>query len=234
MRIEPLGDRALVVQLGNAIDDRTFALVRATCERLERDPPVGVSDVVPGFASVTVHYDPARVARGTGELPHDAIARALERRLHGLEPSEHVAERTVEIPVRYGGALGPDLDDLARGHGLTADDVIAIHSGGDYVVHLIGFVPGFPYLAGLDARLATPRRDVPRTAVPPGSVGIGGSQTGVYPIESPGGWHLIGRTPLRLFDAGREPPALLRVGDRVRFRSIGDDEYRTLGRQGQA
>lgn len=234
MRIDVLGDRAVVVHLGEAIDETTFALVRAACERLEARSPTGVLDIVPGFTSVTVHYEPARVVRAADEPPHVAITAALERLLRALEPTAQAAVRTVEVPVRYGGASGADLDELARLRALNPEEVVAIHAGADYVVQLIGFVPGFPYLAGLDARLVTPRRDVPRTAVPAGSVGIGGSQTGIYPIESPGGWHLIGRTPLRLFDAGRDPPALLRVGDRVRFRPIDDDEYQALARAGQA
>lgn len=234
VRIDFLGDHAVVVHLGEAIDETTFGLIRAACERLEARAPTGVLDVVPGFTSVTVHYEPARVARAAGEPPHAAMTAALQRLLSDLEPASEAAVRTVEVPVRYGGALGPDLDELARRRGLTSEQVVAIHSAAQYVVHLIGFVPGFPYLAGLDARLATPRRDVPRTAVPAGSVGIGGSQTGIYPIESPGGWHLVGRTSLRLFDAGRDPPALLRVGDRVRFRPVGDDEYEALGGEARA
>ena len=225
MRIEPLGDRALVVHLGHVIDEATFRRVRSACARLDRDRPAGVRDVVPGFASVTVHYDPARLTLDAGALPHATLAAALTALLSALDDPGDEPARTVEIPVCYGGAMGPDLDDVARRHDLDPSDVVAIHSAAEYVVHLIGFVPGFPYLGGLDPRLATPRRDVPRMAVPAGSVGIGGAQTGVYPIESPGGWHLIGRTPLRLFAAEREPPALLRIGDRVRFRAIGEAEY---------
>jgi inhibitor of KinA len=133
--------------------------------------------------------------------------------------------RTVEIPVCYGGAFGPDLEDVARRHELEAADVIRIHSNGDYLVYMVGFMPGFAYLGGLSARIATPRRLSPRTAVPAGTVGIGGDQTGVYPLASPGGWNLIGKTPLRIFDIQRNEPALLVAGDRVRFRQISLSEF---------
>lgn len=233
-RIEPLGDRAIVVHLGETIDDETFGRVRAAADRLALAPPGGVTDVVPGFATVTVHYEPRLVAVRPGGLPYAAMAAELETLFESLGAASTTESRNVEIPVRYGGEHGPDLDELARRHGLAPDEVVAIHCAAEYVVHLIGFVPGFPYLAGLDERLATPRRDSPRVAVPAGSVGIGGRQTGVYPIESPGGWHLIGRTPRRLFDAGREPPALLRVGDRVRFRAVSDAEYATYAAEANA
>jgi inhibitor of KinA len=134
----------------------------------------------------------------------------------------------IEIPVCYGGELGPDLDDVAERHAMSADDVIRVHSAGNYLVYMVGFMPGFAYLGGLSERIATPRRNSPRTAVPAGTVGIGGSQTGVYPLESPGGWHLIGRTPVRVFDIGRDPAALLATGDRVRFVSITRAKYDEL------
>jgi inhibitor of KinA len=134
--------------------------------------------------------------------------------------------RTVEIPVCYGGDLGPDIDDVARQHGMSAQDVIDIHASGDYLVYMVGFMPGFAYLGGLSSRIATPRRQTPRTAVPAGSVGIGGEQTGVYPLVSPGGWNLIGRTPLRIFDIDRTDAALLATGDRVRFRPISNGEFK--------
>lgn len=170
----------------------------------------GVTDVVPGFASLAVHFEPL-VARG--ETVRTAIAGAVA----DPRPAPPPEAREILIPVRYGGADGPDLDEVARHHGLAPDEVIAIHAGATYLVHMIGFVPGFPYLGGLDPRIATPRRATPRTSVPAGSVGIGGAQTGVYSIASPGGWHLIGRTDVTLFDPARAEPSLLRVGDRVRF-----------------
>ncbi len=214
MRIEPLGDCAALVTFGDRIDESMHRLVRAACARLEAEPIPGATELVPAFTTVAVCYDPAAVGSAA---PYRAVAAALEARLAGLEADAPVAARTVEIPVRYGGVAGPDLELVAARVGLTPAEVVRLHAAGDYLVHMIGFTPGFPYLGGLDPRLHCPRREAPRTAVPAGSVGIGGSQTGIYPVESPGGWQLIGRTPLVLFDPGREPPTLLRAGDRVRF-----------------
>ena len=216
MRIEPLGDRALQVVLGDAPDEPTRRRIAAAAGRLRGVP--GVIECVPGFTSLTVHYDPLAAP----------LERALPALLGGLEEGREGEGRWVEIPVCYGGDAGPDLEAVAALHGLAADEVVALHAAAEYRVHLIGFVPGFPYLGGLDPRLHTPRRDTPRTAVPAGSVGIGGGQTGIYPIESPGGWQLIGRTPAALFDVRRDPPSLLRAGDHVRFRPVDADEFRRL------
>jgi len=219
IRIELLGDGAVQIVLGDAPDEATRRRVAEAAERLRGAALPGVIEYVPGFTSITVHYDPTR-----SDPPGEALARVLAEL--GEEPGDE--GRAIEIPVCYGGELGPDLEAVAALHGMTAEAVVELHVAGEYRVHLVGFVPGFPYLGGLDPRLATPRRDSPRVAVPAGSVGIGGGQTGVYPIESPGGWHIIGRTPLRLFDARRDPPALLRAGDRVRFRAVDGDEFRRL------
>lgn len=211
MQIQPLGDRALILEVAGGADTDTLDRIRAITARIENAAIAGVTDIVPAFASVAVHYEPLTVRRSDLRL-------ALEAALGRSEGVDAFAEaRTIEIPVSYGGAAGPDLEAVAQLNGMSADAVVAIHSAPTYTVHMIGFVPGFPYLGGLDPRLATPRRDTPRTRVPAGSVGIGGGQTGVYPIDSPGGWHLIGHTSLQLFDPVMEPPALLRVGDHVRF-----------------
>ena len=183
---------------------------------------------MPAFASVALHYDPSRVStagRGDSDSPYPAFVKLVTAALTNLEVSEVEAARVVEIPVCYGGGHGPDLDEVADHHGLAPADVVDIHVRGEYRVYMIGFAPGFAYLGGLAARIATPRRAEPRSLVPAGSVGIGGSQTGIYPLASPGGWRLIGRTPLRMFDATRLPPALLGVGDRVRFRGIAPNEF---------
>ncbi|HEX6965717.1 MAG TPA: 5-oxoprolinase subunit PxpB [Gemmatimonadaceae bacterium] len=223
-----LGDRAVIIQVGSSIDEATRRRVRAVCARLAAHPIPGMIEYVPAFASVAVHYDPARVPmRERAQNPYARMTELLTGALGHLDDEALPPPRMVEIPVCYGGELGPDLDDVAHHHGLTADEVVRVHTGGDYLVHMIGFAPGFPYLGGLSERIATPRRREPRTLVPAGSVGIGGSQTGVYPIASPGGWQLIGRTPLRLFAPERDEPALLRAGDRVRFRAISRDEFLT-------
>jgi inhibitor of KinA len=220
--IEPLGDRALLVTLADEvarIDVATTVRVRVAAARL-RGAHEALTDVVPAYASVAVHYDPARVRCREGEPPHESLGRWVATRLEHSGDAGEEQSRLVEIPVRYGGEHGPDLASLAEARDLSIEAVVTLHTTPEYVVHFVGFMPGFAYLGGLDPRLATSRREVPRTSVPAGSVGIGGAQTGVYPMASPGGWHLIGRTDLRLFDPSREPAALLTAGDRVRFRAV--------------
>lgn len=179
-----------------------------------REP--GILNLHPAYATLLISFDPRLITHGRVE----ALARAAES-AHAELP----ATALVEIPVCYGGEFGPDLDDVAAHCRLTADGVIELHSSAEYLVHFIGFSPGFPYLGGLPEALATPRLLAPRVRVPAGSVAIGGSQTGVYPLASPGGWRLIGRTPLRLFRPEVEPPALLAMGDRVRFLPISRPEF---------
>jgi inhibitor of KinA len=222
MHFSPLGDQAVTITIGNSIDEATHRRVRAVVARLDRNRPIGVVDRVPAFASIAVHYDPERVG---GESAYAQIVAALSSLLGDVEDEPLAPARVVEIPVCYGGELGSDLADVATRHGLSEDDVVRIHAAGDYLVYMVGFMPGFAYLGGLDDRIATPRRSSPRTAVPTGTVGIGGQQTGVYPMVSPGGWNLIGRTPRAIFDIARAEPSLLATGDRVRFRSISRDEF---------
>jgi inhibitor of KinA len=228
MRFSPLGDRAILIHVGSAIDEVTHRRVRAISARLTERPIAGVVELVPAYTSIAVHYDPLRLVEARpadGRGPYTQLCAVLSEELSHLDDVPLPAARVVEIAVCYGGEFGPDLDDVARRCGLSVDEVIRIHCAGDYLVYLIGFVPGFAYLGGLDARISTPRRAVPRPLVPAGTVGIGGDQTGVYPIASPGGWQLIGRTPEQLFLAQREPPTLVHVGDRVRFRPITADEF---------
>ncbi|HEX4682345.1 MAG TPA: 5-oxoprolinase subunit PxpB [Gemmatimonadaceae bacterium] len=224
MHLAPLGDQAILITLGNTIDEATHRLVRAAVARIDEARVDGVIDLVPAFASVAVHYDPARVT-GDGATPYARLAQRLEQTLSALTRAELPPPRTVEIPVCYGGDLGPDLDEVARAHDMSAEDVVRLHSQATYLVYMVGFMPGFAYLGGLPEQIATPRRSSPRAAVPAGTVGIGGNQTGVYPLVSPGGWNLIGRTPARIFDITRDEPTLLATGDRVRFRPIARDAF---------
>jgi inhibitor of KinA len=220
MTLKPLGDSAVVASLGTDIDDAALRRVGRLAEALEHDRPAGVVDLVPAFASVTVFYDAAQ-SGGYERLCAEIVARAQR-----METGEVGREtRMTVIPVCYGGAGGADLAEVAAQAGLSADEVVGLHTGGDYLVQAIGFAPGFAYLGGLPERIHTPRRKTPRTEVPAGTVGIGGAQTGVYPLVTPGGWNLIGRTPLRLFDSARKEAALLRTGDRVKFRAISGEEF---------
>lgn len=228
MKLVAMGDAAVLVTLAEKVDAEVVASGLALSAALEKDPISGFIECVPTNASVTVHYDPVRLAAKEGTTPFERMAQWIDETAAGAgQKSRPAAGRKVTIPVCYGGGEGPDLEELAATHGLAAADVVALHSGADYYVSAVGFTPGFPYLAGLPAELHTPRRQTPRTRVPSGSVAIGGAQTGVYPQPTPGGWHLIGRTPLRLFNPQARPPALLQVGDRVKFRRITSEEFRT-------
>ena len=225
----PLGDGVLLIELGDDASDSTAQRVQAVAEHLLRQSPAGVRDVVPAVCAVALHYDPLLVEQPReGATPYDALAQQVTERLASLDPARRAAGREVEIPVCYGGAFGEDLAGLAEAHGLSADEVIALHGMPVYRVQMLGFAPGFAYLAGLDPRLSTPRRSTPRTRVPGGSVAIGGELTAVYPLDLPGGWHLIGRSPVRFFDPAAEQPSLLVAGDRVRFVRISADEYAAL------
>lgn len=211
---EALGDSALLLRLGDGIDSGTVRHVHALARQLRATAPVEVCDIVPAYASVAVFVAPEAVARDAGLLPR------VEKWLADASVDADDVESTprlIEVPVRYGGSEGPDLVQVARHCGLGVDEMIARHAAAEYIVAMLGFAPGFPYLLGLDPVLAMPRHAQPRTRVAAGSVGIGGAQTGIYPRESPGGWQIIGRTPLVLFDAARAEPSLLQPGDRVRF-----------------
>ena len=219
MTVFPLGDSAVVIVLGEMIRaDPTR--VRAVAVEIERRAPAGVMDVVPVFGSIAVFFDPVQAS------PVDLLQNELEAIVAHADAAAVTAEvPLVEIPVCYGGEYGPDLELVASKARKPVGAVVAAHAGADYRVHAIGFAPGFPYLGGLPPELATPRRDTPRPRVAAGSVGIGGVQTGIYPLETPGGWNIIGRTPLTLFDAARAEPSLLRAGDRVKFRAITSEEF---------
>lgn len=233
MHFSPLGDQAVTITVGNSIDEATHRRVRAVVARLDEARALSdvVIDVVPAFVSVAVHYDPSRVRTDGAprdvpyEAPYEAFVATLAELLANVESEALPPARTIEIPVCYGGDLGPDLGDVAARHGLTEDEVVRIHTEGQYLVYMVGFMPGFAYLGGLSERIATPRRSSPRKAVPAGAVGIGGQQTGVYPMVSPGGWNLIGRTPRAIFDITRAEPSLLATGDRVRFRPMSRDAF---------
>ena len=222
---EPLfriaGDRGLLMELGEEISPKVQERIRAMILALEKTTLPGVVEYLPSYRSLAVVYDPLSTSF--------ALLREDLRQVHqSLASLALPPPRLVEIPVCYGGEFGPDLGHVASHHQLAEQEVISLHSGTDYLVYMIGFTPGFPYLGGLDEQLHTPRLTSPRKMVPAGSVGIANGQTGIYPIDSPGGWQLIGRTPVQLFDPGREEPFLLAAGDTLRFVAIDYPRYQEL------
>ncbi|PKQ87937.1 kinase inhibitor [Paenibacillus sp. BGI2013] len=219
--LSPLGETAVIIQCGDQLSDAVQSRVMSVCALLEKSTLPAMIEWVPSYTSVTVFYDPFISS-------YPQLCKILLQQLNQMKESVQDKPRTVTIPVCYGGECGPDLDYVASEHGLTAEDVIAIHTSGDYLVHMIGFAPGFPYLGGLSEQIATPRRATPRLRVEAGTVGIGGKQTGIYPVDTPGGWQCIGQTPLRLFRAEENVPSLLAAGDRVRFEQITMQEYLAL------
>lgn len=216
-RIEALGDCALLILCGDSIDAAVNARALAVAHAVRAARLPGIVDIAPAYASVCVRYEPGAWIGADAQSPFEAIAGRLSLLVDNAATDAPADAGLVEIPVTYGGESGPDLDEVAAHAGLSREAVIERHCGAEYRVAMLGFTPGFAYLLGLDAALRMPRRATPRTRVPAGSVAIGGAQTGVYPRETPGGWHLIGRTSLDLFDPARDPPALLRPGQRVRF-----------------
>ncbi len=228
IRFERLADDAWLIALGSpaasVIDPRTNARVHALAARIRAQSPSWLRDLVPAYTSLGVFFD---IDAASADVVLDWIH---TQSVGDIDDVLAEASRVVEIPVRYGGAFGEDLDAAAAELGIAADTLISRHGAALYTVAMIGFAPGFPYLSGLDPSLALPRLATPRTRVPAGSVAIGGAQTGIYPRESPGGWRLLGRTPLRLFDPQRASPSLLAPGDRVRFVAIDDDAYARLER----
>ena len=223
-RILVAGDAALVVEFGDGIDPAVNGEVRSLWRAVEHAAIPGIVDLVPTYRSLLVCYDPLEIP--AGELEARLLATNREKGELALE-----APRLIEVPTVYGGDFGPDLPFVAAHTGLTEAEVVEIHAGTDYLVYMLGFSPGFPYLGGMSERIATPRLKTPRTAIPAGSVGIAQQQTGIYPVASPGGWQLIGRTPLRLFDAVRQPPALFEAGDSIRFVPIDERRYREIEQQ---
>jgi len=225
-RFLPAGDRSLVVELGNEISPDVNRRIRDLVLAIERRRVAGVVDLVPTYRSLLVYCDPRRVS--LAELQREIAS--LERHL-GETPLP--PPKVVEIPTCYGGWLGPDLEFVASHCKLTPDEVVRIHAGTDYLVYMMGFTPGFTYLGGMPERIATPRLKTPRTLIPAGSVGIAQQQTGIYPVDSPGGWQLIGRTPVRLFDPHRDPPVVVEAGDYIRFTAVDRDTYDNIERRVQ-
>lgn len=215
------GDRGLLVEYGDEIDPEVNRKVRSMSVVLEMERIPGVLEIIPSYRSLLIVYDPL--------VTEPAVLQKILILLEGRLSEFRIPEpATVVIPVCYGGELGPDMAFVAESHGLAPDEVARIHSGVRYRIYMIGFTPGFPFLGGLPESIHTPRLKTPRTRVPAGSVGIANAQTGIYPVDSPGGWQLIGQTPLKLFFPDREQPFRYRVGDWIRFLPIPPEEFRRL------
>ncbi len=212
-----MGDRSLLVELGNDISPCVNRKVQKLFAGLDRCGVKGILDLVPAYRSLMVTYDPLRI-------PIDEIKTLITDILKDTDHNDLPDSRTVKIPVVYGGRYGPDLDWVARHHNLSVQKVIDFHTWPVYRVYMIGFTPGYPYLGEIPEAIATPRRETPRTRVPKGSVGIAQRQSGIYPVDSPGGWQIIGWTPVKLFDPFGHPPSLLVMGDQVRFIAVSEQE----------
>lgn len=218
------GDTSVTVEFGNEISTEINAAIRAFNIALEKSGIDGIVETVPTYRSLTVHYKPEIIL-------HDELVQKLEGLLGKLDEIEIPPATVVEIPVLYGGEEGPDLDFVAEHNHKTTDEVIAIHTGTEYLIYMLGFTPGFTYLGGMSDEIATPRLASPRVKIPGGSVGIAGAQTGIYPIDSPGGWQLIGKTPVKPYDPKRETPILLSAGQYVKFCPIDRAEYEAIAKQ---
>lgn len=254
----PLGDRAVTIVLGDSLDQLTHLKVKRLYTYMLQHRLPGIEDVVPAYTTVTLHYHPCHIVQTEDESAYEKVCAYVRRCLQQLEQLEQTeqaglgmdglgmdgrgqsglgdaeqadAERVIHIPVCYDAEFAPDLPFVANHNHLDIHDVISIHAGGQYTVSMIGFTPGFPYLSGMSERIATPRKLHPSGKVAAGSVGIAGRQTGIYPLSTPGGWQIIGRTPLTLFDPLRQPPSLLQFGDVVRFYPITRHEFQTWEEQ---
>lgn len=221
IRFESASDQTLLVHFGNGISLETHREIVSFLRLLEAEPPMGIVNLHPAYCSVLVKFDAIH-------FTHAEIEAALTPHLARLHEVPLSQPRTREIPVCYGSERGPDLEAVASLHGITEAELIRLHSSAEYLVYFLGFVPGFAYLGGLPAELETPRLATPRRKVPAGSVAIGGNQTGIYPIATPGGWRLIGQTPIQLFRPEAEEKSLLAVGDRVVFVPVDHKKFEEL------
>ncbi|WP_144487290.1 5-oxoprolinase subunit PxpB [Bacillus pumilus] len=225
----PLGDAAIVIQAGTDISEEIHERVVQLFSCIEQHPFAGYVEAVQAFTNVTVFYEPYTVYQSAHQQdlsPYEWVKSYIDTLIEEKwQERVQAKRRTIDIPVCYGGELGPDLEEVARINRLTPEEVVRIHTAGKYLVYMIGFAPGFPFLGGLSERIAAPRRESPRISIPKGSVGIAGKQTGVYPISTPGGWQLIGQTPLSLFRPDEKVPSLLRAGDEVRFVQMSEKEF---------
>ncbi|MBR1698070.1 MAG: 5-oxoprolinase subunit PxpB [Anaerovibrio sp.] len=221
MRILTVGDCAVSVEFGQEISLEINHKVMALKMVLEQKPIRGIVEMIPTYCSLLIQYDPM-------ELRYGQLREKLYTLVNQLDKVEMPPKQVVEIPVAYGGEYGPDLGEVARVHNISEDEVIKLHTEPEYPIYMLGFVAGFPYLGGMNKAIATPRKKSPRLKIEAGSVGIAGEQTGIYSVESPGGWQIIGRTPLKLYDVNRNEPVLLKAGQYIKFKPITKEEFRAM------
>ena len=221
IRILNAGDSAVTVEFGQKIDPEVCGMIQTFCKKLQQEPIRGITEVLPTFRSLTVFYDPMIIS-------YNKLVRSLKKKSASLSALEQTDKRIYEIPVCYEEPFCPDLAFVAEHAKMTPEAVIERHSAPDYLIYMLGFLPGFAYLGGLDESIVTPRLSSPRTKIEAGSVGIGGEQTGIYPLDSPGGWQLIGRTPLKPYDPDRKQKILYEAGDYIHFNPISYEEYQRI------
>jgi KipI family sensor histidine kinase inhibitor len=218
------GDSALTMEFGNIISEEINKKIRAVALAIEIKNIYGIMELVPTYRSLMIHYNPLKI-------DYIELVDALKNIEENLDNIKLPAPEVIEIPTLYGGDWGPDIENVAKYNNITTKEVVEIHTSMEYLIFMLGFTPGFPYLGGMDKKIAAPRLKTPRTRIPGGSVGIAGEQTGIYPVSSPGGWQLIGSTPIKLFDPLRENPILLKSGNYIKFKSINELEYETIKQQ---
>lgn len=230
--LSPLGDESIIIELGEEIKANTQKNIQVIASHLEKHPFPGMVEYTPAYTTLTIFYDVMKVQFykeaqqiSTNTSPYQLVKSWVEQLIAKVSEKQETSSRFMEIPVCYGADYGLDLGIVAEHNGMTEDEVINIHSSRDYLVYMIGFAPGFPYIGGMSEQIATPRKESPRLTIPKGSVGIAGMQTGVYPIETPGGWQLIGKTPIEFFRPEDPSPSLLQPGDTIRFYPISKQEY---------
>lgn len=221
IRILTEGDSSVLIEFGKEISPEINRKITATVQMMKEQHIEGVVDMIPAFCSLLINYDPRVIS-------FDELKKRLEILVKLDAKAGNNRKKIYEIPVCYGGEYGPDMENIAKNAGLTEEEVIKIHSSRDYLIYMLGFLPGFCYLGGLDERIHTPRLANPRIKINAGSVGIGGSQTGIYPLDSPGGWQLMGMTPVKTYDPNRETPILVEAGDYIRFVPIDEAEYNRI------
>lgn len=220
----PAGDRALVMEFANEIDPAVNQKIRASIKAVEKSSISGIQEMIPTYRSVLVIYNPL-------QIKFAQLVESLKKIESSIGNEKEETGIVFEIPTVYGGEYGPDINFVAEHNNLSVEEVIDIHTSKDYLIYMLGFTPGFTYLGGMSDKIETPRLATPRTAIPAGSTGIAGKQTGIYPIQSPGGWQLIGKTPVKLYNPYNEPPVFMHAGDYIRFKKINEKDFEEIARE---